>query len=42
MDSKTSIAVISALKYKLENKDCKVNLTNKTYAEALNHWVMFR
>ena len=42
MDSETSIAVISALKYKLENKDCKVNLTNKTYAEALNHWVMFR
>tara|TARA_R100000152_G_C6583771_1_gene46690 strand:- start:295 stop:423 length:129 start_codon:yes stop_codon:yes gene_type:complete len=42
MDSKTSIAVISALKYKLENKDCKVNLANETYAEALDYWVMFR
>jgi|TARA_R100000781_G_scaffold113747_2_gene82945 hypothetical protein len=42
MDSRTSIAVISALKYKLENKDCKVNLSKATYAEALNHWAMFQ
>ena len=41
MDSKTSIAVISALKYKLKNKDCKVNLPNATYAKAIDFWHMF-
>ena len=37
MDSKTSIAVISALKYKLQNEDCKINLPKTTYAKALKN-----
>jgi|14_taG_2_1085336.scaffolds.fasta_scaffold152001_2 hypothetical protein len=41
MDSKTSIAIIGALKYKLQNKDCKVNLSDSTYAEAIDFWHMF-
>lgn len=41
MDSKTSIAVISALKYKLQNEGCKINLPKATYAEAIEFWHMF-
>ena len=37
MDNKTSIAVISALKYKLQNEDCKINLPKSTYAKALRN-----
>jgi len=37
MDNKTSIAVISALKYKLQNEDCKINLPKATYAKALRN-----
>ena len=37
MDNKTSIAVISALKYRLQNEDCKINLPKATYAKALRN-----
>ena len=36
MDFKTKLAVVRALRYKLLNEDCKVNLPTKMYAEALD------
>ena len=41
MYSKTSIAIMSALKNKLQNEDCKINLPKATYAKAIEHWHMF-